>query len=322
MQTLPTIYALRKNFPDAYLEIMGYVPIAELAKGKYYADAISNFDQRGISYFFRDPELSYQETELAKSLRDYFSSFDVIFLFLRSSGKDFYENLKRIKGPEIILFDPFPPDGERVHIVDHLLESVKQLDLKISRRIPRIFLQDDDIDFAAQFIENHDLEREGNKRIVAIHPGSGSRKKCWEVEKFAEFIHLLRKRMAVTILIVSGPADRENITILLNKIRNLLVIPDMSITKVAAVLKKCSLYVGNDSGITHISAAVLTPTIAIFGPTDPAIWGVRGKSVRMVKSTVPCAPCSADERNLCKQQVCFEGITVEDVFAAVNSILS
>ena len=192
---------------------MGYVSIAELAKGKYYADAISSFDQRGISYFFRNPELSYQEIELTKSLRNYFSSFDIIFLFLHSSGNNFYENLKRIRGPEIILFDPFPPDGERIHIVDHLLESVKQFGLKISERIPKIFLQGDDIGFAVQFIKSHDLGKKREERIVAIHPGSGSRKKCWEVEKFAEFIHLLRKRMAATILIVSGPAERETVSI-------------------------------------------------------------------------------------------------------------
>jgi ADP-heptose:LPS heptosyltransferase len=59
----------------------------------------------------------------------------------------------------------------------------------------------------------------------------------------------------------------------------------MSVGQVAALLARCRLYVGNDSGLTHLAAAVGAETVAVFGPTDPAVWAPRGSRVRVVRGS-------------------------------------
>ena len=86
----------------------------------------------------------------------------------------------------------------------------------------------------------------------------------------------------------------------------------------AAIIKRSDLFVGNDSGITHLAAAIGTPTISIFGPTDPRMWGPRGEQVKILYKKSPCSPCSFDMRRNCFSQICLEGVTVEDVICGIR----
>ncbi len=319
--TLPTIYALRSQFPEVHLEILGYVSVAVLALGERYANTITSFDQSGISSLFVNRDSGSEGPEPPQSLLTYLSSFDTILLFLHARWGVFPQNLKKICGPKLITYSSFPTYGEHVHMVDHLLRSLETLNIRNPDRVPKIAFTETERDFAQQFINKLNMGKGSGRRKVAIHPGSGSKKKCWQVEKFAEIIYWLRRREAVKILIISGPADEENVSRLSQMVGNFKIVQERSIKKVAAVLQRCDLFIGNDSGITHISAAVQIPTVAIFGPTDPQMWGMRGEAVRIVKSSVSCAPCSTKERELCRRQRCLEEVSVRDVFSAVNSLL-
>jgi len=125
---------------------------------------------------------------------------------------------------------------------------------------------------------------------VAVHPGSGGKRKCWPAERFAALV----KALDAPILLIEGPADRESCHLL----RRLLAGPEgpalasgLSVPQAAALLTQCKLYVGNDSGLTHLAGALGIPTVAIFGPTDPAVWAPRGQRVAVVRPA-----CSANER--------------------------
>jgi len=78
---------------------------------------------------------------------------------------------------------------------------------------------------------------------------------------------------------------------------------DLPLRTLAGVLARCSVYVGNDSGVSHLAAAVGAPTVAIFGPTDPRVWGPRGPRVQTVGGP--------DAGGL-------DAVTVEDVLGAVH----
>ena len=78
---------------------------------------------------------------------------------------------------------------------------------------------------------------------------------------------------------------------------------------------------GNDSGITHVAAAVGIPVVALFGPTDPQVWGMRGDNVSvMYKGGFTCSPCSREEMKRCVNRRCLEEISVEDVYKKINEI--
>ena len=92
--------------------------------------------------------------------------------------------------------------------------------------------------------------------LVAVHPGSGSRQKCWPMDRFAELILWLKEEMDTQILLISGPADTEIVEELRVKVRDKFILVDhLPVPILAAIIKRCKLFVGNDSGITHLAAA-------------------------------------------------------------------
>lgn len=111
---------------------------------------------------------------------------------------------------------------------------------------------------------------------VVIHPGSGSPKKNWPLHRFQELADSLAAR-GLSVTWCCGPAEQERGFSL--SARSL---PPMPLSELASVLASARLYIGNDSGITHLAAAVGCPTVALFGPTDPAVWAPRGNHVHVV----------------------------------------
>lgn len=120
--------------------------------------------------------------------------------------------------------------------------------------------------------------REGQEYVLC-HPGSGSIHKCVRPETIVEVLRNFRQ-CGIAPVLVGGPADEE----VLERIRELgvwdvPVIQQQSLTTLAGILAQAKLYVGHDSGVTHLAAALQIPTVAIFGPTDPVQWAPQGDHV-------------------------------------------
>jgi ADP-heptose:LPS heptosyltransferase len=124
---------------------------------------------------------------------------------------------------------------------------------------------------------------------LAIHPGSGSPGKNWPPENFAGVADWAAAR--ANILLLSGPAERgaEEIRKAMKKAAP-FVADNLPLTRLAGVLNWSRAYLGNDSGITHLAASLGVPTVALFGPTDPAVWGPRD-CVRIVHERSSSPPC-------------------------------
>ena len=124
----------------------------------------------------------------------------------------------------------------------------------------------------------------GETQLVLIHPGSGGRKKLWPVAGWLDVIMKLSTNNNLKLSLIEGPADSQVVQQICSKVgsASLLLVNNWRLGKLAALIKHSSLYLGNDSGITHLAAACNTPTIALFGPTDPRIWGPKGARVKVV----------------------------------------
>lgn len=118
-------------------------------------------------------------------------------------------------------------------------------------------------------------------RFLAVHPGSGSAIKNWPPHRFAALVgaHAPGKRW----LLVSGPADEESVAPL-SALPGAVRARDLPLRVLGALLANAGLYVGNDSGVTHLAAAAGAPTLALFGPTDAKTWGPVGPRVEVVSS--------------------------------------
>jgi len=271
IMTLPAVGALREQWPDAHIEILGYPHIAELAHKRYYADAVRSIDAKAMAAFFvprgvLDPELV-----------EYFSGFNVVISYLFDPDRIFSNNVRACSVKQVIDASPRP---EKMHAAEHYCRPLESLAIYVEAPRPRLRPNESDREAASNF-----LKIIGREPLVAIHPGSGSEKKNWPVEKFAALARWLVDQLAAQLLIVRGEADDRATQKLVELLgtRPITMAQGLKLVELAAVLERCVLFLGNDSGITHLAAAVETPTVAVFGETSLPIWEPIGKHTRVVQ---------------------------------------
>ncbi len=271
IMTLPAVGALRERWPEAHIEILGYPHITELAHGRHYADATRSIEARPMAGFF------IPHAVLDPSLMEYFGSFTLVISYLFDPDEIFANNVRRCGVKQYIVASPRPED---LPAAQHYCQPLESLAIYVDAPQPRFFPSEDDRAGGAKF-----LARMGRERIAAIHPGSGSEKKNWPAERFAAVARWLVDELAMQLLVVQGEADERAVTRLkeLLEARPATLARGLKLTELAAVLERCALFVGNDSGITHLAVAVGVPTVALFGPASFSVWQPTGERVQVLQ---------------------------------------
>jgi heptosyltransferase-2 len=278
--TLPAIKLLRDNFPAVHLEILGYPHIVSLAAGRYYADAIRSIEYSAMAGFF------VPNSELAPDLAEYFSSFQQVISYLYDPDGFFEANLRRAGVKNLLCAHPLVGPGS--HAARQLAQPLEQLALFLEEPVAEIFPSETDRQFAAEFLGPI------NRPVVAIHPGSGSARKNWPIERWQELAgKLLGQKPQPLLLLVGGEADEGPVRKLKAHLAgehpdsagSLRLALNLPLPHLAALLQRASLFLGHDSGVSHIAAAVKTPSILLFGPTDPEVWAPQGAHVRVVAAS-------------------------------------
>jgi ADP-heptose:LPS heptosyltransferase len=317
---LPALTTLRKSFPQAKPVIMGYPRILELVEKRFYAEEIVSVDQRGMASFF------VRGGDLDPGLSQYFGTFDLIVVFGKEAEGSILTNLRRVCQGQIIHLHSFPPSNERIHLTDHLLRELRRNRISGEDQDPRLLLNRSDQAWGRSYCKKKGLTEEEKAKAIVLHPGSGSPKKVWPMERFFDLVRHLQEHASSRLLIVVGPAEAEEIEKSFETIpwetraTAPILIKGLSLVGLASVIEGCRVFIGNDSGITHMAAALGVPTVALFGPTDPKRWAPRGKHVAVVRRDVSCAPCSHEKFSQCQDAECLEQIEVGDVLAALSSL--
>jgi ADP-heptose:LPS heptosyltransferase len=155
-----------------------------------------------------------------------------------------------------------------------------------------------------------------------LHPGSGSKKKVWPLERFLSLAQILQDRFGSKILVILGPAEGSEVEKAFEGLdpRTFIPLKGLSLLQVASVMEGCRLFIGNDSGISHLSSALGIPTIALFGPTDPKAWSPRGEKVWVVRKEIPCSPCTRERLFQCIDAKCLKRIEIEDVIEGLERL--
>ncbi|CAD7782348.1 MAG: Glycosyltransferase family 9 (heptosyltransferase) [Candidatus Methanoperedenaceae archaeon GB37] len=153
-----------------------------------------------------------------------------------------------------------------------------------------------------------------------IHPGSGSSSKNWPPAYFAEVIQAFSQCNPSLII---GPADRKVAEEILSFLGNkkIILLEQLSLLTLAAIISKVRFFLGNDSGISHLAAALGIPSFVIFGPTNVNIWKPWGKRVEVFAPVVSCAPCSDEERRNCLDRICLKSIKPKEVIKKLKNWL-
>jgi len=260
----PAVAAICARYPQAHIELAGRTDYLPLLVGPGLADACVSTDSAAFTSLFGPGRL-----ELPRS--------DLVLAYLPDPDGALSARLNAHAGKAVVS-DPRPDEGKTTHIVDHLLVPLGRLDVPAVRDCPRLPCRHEWSDAARAVCP----PLQDGVDYAVIHPGSGGRHKLWPAESWAAVIGALHP---LTFVLTCGPADAEVVDDLLAHMTDrsrARVLKHQPATTVAGVLAGARAYVGCDSGVTHLAAALGVPTVAVFGPTDPRIWAPRGKSVQVV----------------------------------------
>lgn len=273
--TLPAIGALRQSFPDSRLEILGYPRIAGLVADRFYAHAVRSIEYGPMAGFFA------KNGTLDEGLSEYFAGFGQVISYLFDPDGIFEANLRRAGVRNYLGAYRRPVDGG-AHASEVWSEALAQLAVWPEDHVPRIHLLERDHEAAERSLSL--LE---GREYWAIHPGSGSPRKNWDLSRWRGFVEFLRSRHGdIGFAVTVGEAEWEHFDRIAPIFEGGRVVwlRDEDLPTIAAVLKGARGFVGNDSGITHLAAATGVATTVLFGPTDPSVWAPRGGHVRVVRS--------------------------------------
>lgn len=262
--TLPAIAAVCRAFPAADLRLIGRPATLVLGPA---ASILDGEDPRLIAL--------HQDGPLPAATCQIFAATQRVLAY--AVDQHVGRQLRRAFAGPVLLWDPRPPADFRGHIVDHLLSPLRQWGLPVGNRTPHIALRPQDYGY---------VEALAAAPEVVIHLGSGSPTKCWPAANFHALASALQKR-GWHVALLCGPVERERQL----SVGDLPALHPPDLRSLAGLLAKAALFIGNDSGPGHIAAAVGTPTLTLFGPTDPRLWAPPGKCSQVLRA--PAADIAA-----------------------------
>jgi len=162
-----------------------------------------------------------------------------------------------------------------------------------------------------------------DQKIVGINIGASKRwqTKLWPVRQLARFCEMLSARDIRVVVTGNGNDSRRaaELSAALPKVKIIDACGKLTINQLAALIGKCSVYVSGDSAPLHVAAAMRTPFVALFGPTDPGRHLPPAREFSVIKKEIACAPCY---KSKCGKPKCMETITAEDVMLEVDKLLN
>ena len=265
--TLPALGALRQVFPQASLAVMGNPGRLVLAQHPAYADELLDIERWDVYRLFS------QHARVSAELATYLGARDMVLAYLPGADGTFAQRLRGLCAGQVIVWSPHPTPGW--HSSAHLLRPIEAFLSAPYDPCPRVYLDPLAVAAAEHFWQTAGLPDTG---VIAVHPGSGGPAKLWPLSGWQQVLAWVAHQH-LPCLIVSGPAERQRVAALLQGAPpyHWPCAEQLPLLHLAALLARCRVLVGHDSGITHLAAAVGTTTLALFGPTEPLVWGPRSR---------------------------------------------
>lgn len=306
---LPVFQGLHRLHPKAVIHFCTKASHARLLTTEPYLGELYPAESSDLALLFHDE--SWSETRLPT----YFYDVRGAFVMGQARSRMLADRLGQLLQKPVVWIQSFPGVDQCRPVTDFLLDQLQQHGWDLPHAPPMLKAMPEESRFAKQWMAA--LGAAWRAKPVTVHPGSGGRGKIWPLRKWHALLRWLRAHFSHPVLAVLGPAD-GHLKPFANELRKLgvTIIEDVPLERLAAFLAESALYIGNDSGVSHLAAAMGTPTIVIFGPTRPEIWAPRGIRVEIVRSL-----WSATENLVWPSYAAIEEIDMP-LLTLVNKILS
>jgi ADP-heptose:LPS heptosyltransferase len=286
----PALLSLRRHFLKAKIDFIGYPHLVILLKKELYLNQIYNIENKFFTLFLSKND-------------DFWQSYDLIIVFSRKFQPEWKNHLRHY-----IFIKTMP--SSPISIIKHQQQQLFRYGIKPIKRF---------------ILLNLSLKSK-NVADFFIHPGSSSSTKNWPPYYFAKVIEALSY---LRVALIIGPADEIAAKEVKRYLKNqnpalaqkVVYIEKKSLLEIAYLLANTSFYAGNDSGISHLAAALGVTSFIIFGPTDVRRWKPWGERITIFRPKLWCAPCDEEKRKRCQKTRCLQEIKPKRVIKRITKTL-
>jgi len=305
----PALAALSRHYPQARFTVLGHPDRWRLLAPSLPVEEV--WDSSAARWAFL-----FSEAALPQELRQRLAPFPLALIFAPRPQAILLDRLHQAGISAVHWLPSFPETG---------VEAVEALQ---ARALAALGLHYVPAPFKLETGLSQDEklpELPGPGPWLAVGPGSGHLLKNWPLAHYYEVSRTLAWEYGLKVVWLAGPAEEAMLPYLagLAAAQGQVLLSHRPLDRVARVLSRCRLYLGNDSGLTHLAAAVGRPgVLALFGPSDPRVWAPLGPQVRVLAAPCAQAPCVAGRTIDCRDPRCLAGLSVETVLAAAASMLA
>ena len=322
--SLPAIKAVRLAFPDTYIAVMVQPRIDDLLKGNPHIDEVIVYDKN------KEHKGILRNINFIKQLRS--KRFDMALILHTTRRINlicFLAGIPKRIGYARGKADFFLTDkikytkklGEK-HEAEYSLDILRHLGINPEFTLPVIYVQNEDEKKAEKILKS--LNVSAIEKFAILHPGASCASKMWPLKNFARTGDMLIENLKIKVMINLAPDQAglgEKVRDMMNN-KPILFCEPTTLGELAALFKKASLVISNDSGPVHVASGVGTPVISIFGRNQkglsPSRWRPLGDKAIAIHKDAGCTDCLAHD---CKKGfLCLEKITAEEVFNEAKNI--
>lgn len=324
---LTPIQCLRRHFPDAKISALVTSLSSGIVIGQPSIDEVIVYNdltwERGVLGFARLIRLLRNKRfDCVMDFEQHFRLTSVLAYLTGASRRiGFYYN-RSLRGS--LYTDSIHLDSD-CNMVDSYMNLLRPLgiDSPPVDTLEGIHIGADDEAKVARWLANRGIC--STDLVIGIHAGSGPRAphKRWDKENFAEIIRRLQVNWGAKVILTGTTQERGLIQQIMSLVGDRTAYDsggEFDTKQVAALAKRCDLFLSNDTGPMHIAAAVGTPTIGLFGPESPCRYAPVGKRNASIYKQLSCSPCVEIHKGKvrdCDNPVCMREISVEDVWTRI-----
>jgi heptosyltransferase-2 len=299
VMTIPAIEAVRENFPSSTLVVLARPWVAPLLENHPAVDQVWPFRRGGgftadfIELIRVIARVRRFRFDLAVILQNAFEA--AILTWLGGIETRIGYNTD---GRGLLLSHPLSrtPDIRRAHQVEYYLSILRSVGWEAESRDPRLFVAKGDGERMDALLGSKGIQQKDF--ILGLSPGAiyGPAKR-WPSERFAAIGDRAVEKWGAKVLVLGSPREKDICSSVCRfmKHRSLDLCGMTTLGEAMALIKRCRLFLTNDSGLMHIGAALKVPLVAVFGSTDPTATGPRGEKARILRQEMDCSPCLKPE---------------------------
>lgn len=308
---------IKKTWPDSHLTVVVEPPSYDIIRYHPAIDKILIFDKKTISKQFKFYWKLFKECyDIAIDMHEgprgagmCFLCFATFRIGNKFAPRSFVYNTK-------IDFSDLKPK----YPIDYQVALMKKLGVVFDHIQPDVHVPQNIHDQADRLLKEKGI----SDKFCIIHPGARLHDQ-WQLQKFAELVDIIGQQYRLKIILTCGPGEENIIKEIIERIENVpYVFIQTGLNELAAISSRAEFVICHNGGYMHLAAAVGTPTVALFGTSNPEIWGPLGKNHVVLQHKLDDFPSTSKiihRDRLDSEHNCKERITVEEVLNAINKVL-